>query len=181
MSDTTATTADADTTAGDKGDTTTTTDTTSTTDTGKTFSQADVDRIVADRVARANAKYADYGDLKKRAAAAMTEQERAVAEAEQRGKTTATEAANARVARAELKAAAKDADVDKATLDGFLAYADLSKFVGADGEPDDKAIAAVVKQLAGGTRATDFDGGARKQATKPTDMNQLIRQKAGLA
>ncbi len=182
MSDTTTTDTSTDTAGDDKGTNGTTSDTnTSTADTGKTFTQTDLDRIVAERVARERAKYSDYGDLKKKAAAAMTEQERAVTEAEERGKSTATAAANARVARAELKAAAKDAEVDKATLDGFLAYADLTKFVGADGEPDDKAIAAVVKQLAGGKRATDFDGGARTSASRTTDMNQIVRQKAGLA
>jgi hypothetical protein len=164
----------------DAGDTTATDTTTSTTDTGKTFSQADLDRIVADRVSRERAKYGDYADLKKKAAAAMTEQERAVAEAEQRGKTAAQTATSGRLARAEFKAAAAG-KVEKDALDGFLEYADLAKFVGDDGEPDTKAIEAVVKKLAGPARAPDFDGGARTSATKTTDMNQLIRQKAGLA
>lgn len=176
MSDTTTTDT---TTTDDKGDTATTDTTTSTTDTGKTFTQADLDRIVADRVARERAKYADYGDLKKKAAAAMTEQERAVAEAEQRGKSAANTVASSRLARAEFKAAAAG-KVEKDALDGFLEYADLTKFVGDDGEPDGKAIEAVVKKLAGPDRGTDFDGGARKPASKTTDMNQLIRQKAGL-
>lgn len=38
----------------------------------KTFTQADVDRIVKDRVARVEAKYADYTDLKKAAEGAKT-------------------------------------------------------------------------------------------------------------
>lgn len=175
----TETSTDVDTTVDDKGDAATT-DTTSTTDTGKTFSQADVDRIVADRISREKAKYADYSDLKKKAAAAMTEQERAVADAEQRGKAAAQTAAAGRLARAEFKAAAAGR-VDKGALDGFLEYADLAKFVGDDGEPDAKAIESVVKKLAGPDRAPDFDGGARTSASKTTDMNQLIRQKAGLA
>lgn len=178
MSETTAD-ASPSTTADDKGDTTATDTTTSTTDSGKTFTQADLDRVVADRVARERAKYSDYGDLKKKAAAAMTEQERAVAEAEHRGKTAAQTAASGRLARAEFKAAAAG-KIEKDALDGFLEYADLTKFVGDDGEPDTKAIEAVVKKLGGTERATDFDGGARKSATKTTDMNQLIRQKAGL-
>ncbi len=40
------------------------------TSTGRTFTQADVDRIVADRLARERARYADYDDLKARAAEA---------------------------------------------------------------------------------------------------------------
>lgn len=36
-------------------------------DEGKTFTQADVDRIVADRLKRAESKFADYDDLKAKA------------------------------------------------------------------------------------------------------------------
>lgn len=146
---------------------------------GKTFSQAELDRIVADRVARERSKYADYGDLKRKAASAMTDQERLVSEAEERGKTTALTTAGTRLARAELRAAAATNHVDKGTLDGFLEYADLSRFVGADGEPDTKAIEAAVKRL-GGSGTTDFDGGARGTTAKTTDMNALIRRQAGL-
>lgn len=37
-------------------------------DEGKTFTQADIDRIVADRLARERSKYADYDELKAKAA-----------------------------------------------------------------------------------------------------------------
>lgn len=146
---------------------------------GKTFTQAELDRIVADRVARERAKYADYGDLKKRAASAMTDAERAAAEAETRGRTAALAEAGPRLARAEFRATAAGV-LDTATLDGFLEYADLSKFVGTDGEPDAKAIAAAVKKLGGERRSPDFDGGARRSAGKSTDMNALIRRQAGV-
>lgn len=148
-------------------------------DAPKTFTQADIDRIVADRVTRERAKYSDYDDLKKRAAAAMTDQEKAVTAAEERGKSTALAAISARMAKAELRAAAAG-KVDDATLTGFLEYADLSKFVGADGEPDAKQIAAAITSLGGGERATNFDGGARTNSGKPADMNALIRRQAGL-
>jgi hypothetical protein len=118
-------------------------------------------------------------ELEKFKAASMTEQERAVAEAEQRGETAALSKTAGRLARAEFRAAAAGL-VDKDTLDAYLEDADLSKFVGADGEPDTKAIEARIKRLGGGERRTDFDGGARSSAAKPTDMNQLIRQRAGL-
>lgn len=42
----------------------------------KTFTQADLDRIVAERVSRERGKYADYDDLKKRAGEAKTSEER---------------------------------------------------------------------------------------------------------
>ena len=38
----------------------------------KVITQADVDRIVKERIARVEAKYADYGDLKKAAEGAKT-------------------------------------------------------------------------------------------------------------
>jgi hypothetical protein len=37
----------------------------------------------------------------------------------------------------------------------------------------------VVKRLAGPDKPTNFDGGARTPAAKTTDMNQLIRERAG--
>ncbi|GAA2566255.1 hypothetical protein GCM10010435_44290 [Winogradskya consettensis] len=118
-------------------------------------------------------------ELEKVRAAAMSEQERAVAEAKTAGQTEASRAAAPRLVRAELRAEAVEAGLAKEALDGFLEYADLSKFVGDDGEPDSKAIAAAVKRLGGG-KATNFDGGPRTTAAKPADMNALIRQAAGL-
>ena len=45
----------------------------------QTFTQADVDRIVKERVQRERAKYADYDDLKAKAGAATTAEERIAA------------------------------------------------------------------------------------------------------
>lgn len=148
----------------------------------KTFSQADIDRVVADRIARERAKYSDYADLKKKAKAAMSDQERAITEAEQRGRSVALQSAGSRLAKAELRAAAAG-QVSPEALDGFLEYADLSRFVGEDGEPDSKAIAAAVKKLSGSapSKTTNFDGGARSSADKPDDMNAQIRRLAGFA
>lgn len=75
--------------------------------------QDELDRIVGDRLARERQKYADYEDLKKKAAehdaaveAAKSEAEKAVDAARKEGETTATEKANARIVRAEAKVAA---------------------------------------------------------------------------
>lgn len=145
----------------------------------KTFTQAELDRIVADRVSRLKTRYADYDDLKKRAATAMTEQERAVADAEQRGRTAALAGAGERLVRAEFRAAAAGR-VDKDTLAAYLEDVNLGKFLGDDGEPDVKAIEARIGKLAGPVGGTDFDGGARTPGAKPTNMNELIRRQAGL-
>lgn len=141
------------------------------------FTQSDIDRIVADRVARERAKYADYGEVKKRAAAAMTEQERAVADAATRGRTEALAGVGQRLAAAEFRAAAAGR-LDN--IDELLEDLNLGKFVAADGEPDLKAIRARVDKWAPKQQPTDYDGGARSTRPAATNMNQLIRQRAGL-
>ena len=64
-------------------DTTTTTDATTTTDGGDgkqetALTQADVDRIVKERLARVEAKYADYNDLKAKAEGAKTVEQKLI-------------------------------------------------------------------------------------------------------
>ena len=66
----------------------------------ETFTQADVDRIVRERVQRERGKYADYDDLKTKAEGAKTLEDR-VADIEQQAK-----ASEARALRAELASAA---------------------------------------------------------------------------
>lgn len=63
----------------------------------KGFTQADVDRIVKERIARVEAKYADYNDLKKAADGAKTLEER-VGTLEGELTTTRADAARNRVA-----------------------------------------------------------------------------------
>lgn len=102
------------------------TDTTNTTDAGKAteggdgkqetaLTQADVDRIVKDRIARVEAKYADYGDLKAKAEGAKT--------VEQQLADLATKhaAAEARVLRADI---ASTYGISKEDRDLFLTGSD---------------------------------------------------------
>ena len=69
----------------------------------QTFTQADVDRIVADRLKRereaTKAKYADYDDLKAKAGNAVTLEER-VAEIEKQAKASEDRALRAEIANA---------------------------------------------------------------------------------
>lgn len=78
----------------------------------------------------------------------MSEQEKllakAVQEAEAKGRGDALGAVGQRLVRAEFRALAAGGIPD---LDGVLDDLNLSKFVGADGEPDTKAIEAAVKRL----------------------------------
>lgn len=157
--------------------------TTETTDTDVTDWKAEADKWKAHarkQEERAKGNADAVKELDRLKASQMTETEKAVAEAEARGRSAALSAAGTRLAKAELRAAAAGT-VDKATLDGFLEYADLGKFLGDDGEPDTKAIEAAVKKLGGEPTQTNFDGGARTSAGKPKDMNALIRQSAGLS
>lgn len=65
----------------------------------ETFTQADVDRIVRERVQRERAKYADYDDLKVKAGTAATLEER-VAEIERNARDSESRALRAEVANA---------------------------------------------------------------------------------
>lgn len=107
----------------------------------KTLTQADVDRVVAERLARERQKYVDYDDLKTKAAklaeieaANQSEAEKLAAKAEAAEKRAA-EAIN-RTAKAEVKALADGfADRD----DAVLMLGDLSQYV-KDGDVDIEAI-----------------------------------------
>lgn len=65
----------------------------------QTFTQADVDRIVRERVKRERDKFADYEDLKARAGSASTLEER-VAEIERQARDSEARALRAEVANA---------------------------------------------------------------------------------
>jgi len=113
----------------------------------KTFTQGDVDRIVADRLARQKAQFGDYEALKTKAAQFdelaeqnRTEAEKAVAAARKEGFTEAQQKGNDRYLKAMAHAlAAKDFN-DPADAVRFL---DLAKYQpGDDGEFDQDAIKA---------------------------------------
>lgn len=106
-------------------------------------------------------------ELEKLRAAQMSETERIAAEAKQQGLTEAQKAAAPRLVRAEMRVAAVEAGLGKEALDGFLEYADLTKFVGEDGEPDTDAIAKAVARLAPAQPAED----ARRPGPRP-DLSQ---------
>jgi hypothetical protein len=112
-------------------------------------------------------------ELEKQRQAAMTDAERAVAEAEAKGRTAAATEFGKRLATSEIRAAAADV---KADLTGVFDYLDLTRFIG---EPDAGAIKAFVDALPKKEALPpSFDGGGRSTATGGDDMNKLIR--AGL-
>jgi hypothetical protein len=123
-------------------------------------------------------------ELAKVREANQTEGEKAItkareeAAAQARGEVLST--VGQRLVKAEFKAEAAGKVKD---LDGLLEDLNLAKFVDADGEPDSKAIKAAVARYAKAAPAETtppFNGGPRKTAAT-TDMNQLIRDRAGLS
>jgi hypothetical protein len=123
-------------------------------------------------------------ELAKIREANQSESEKAIAKAREeaaaqaRGEVLTT--VGQRLVKAEFKAEAAGKVKD---LDGLLEDLNLAKFVTDDGEPDSKAIKAAVARYAKAAPAEStppFNGGPRKTA-ETTDMNSLIRQRAGLS
>lgn len=116
---------------------------------GKTFTQADVDRIVGDRLKRERKDWESKVEEERRKAV-MTEAERLQterSEAEEKAKS-AIESANRRVVEAELKAHASAAGIKAERLDYVLKLADLSGIaVTDDGRPDSTAVRAAVSMV----------------------------------
>lgn len=113
--------------------------------------------------------------------ASMTEAERAVAEAEQRGEKAALSRVGQRLAQSEFMAAAarRNPDYDPTKA---LKFANLASMISEDGEPDPQVIAEAVESLIPervGTTFPDIGQGRRGGDARATDMNALIRQAAG--
>lgn len=107
----------------------------------------------------------------------MSESEKAVAEAEQRGRTAAVQQYGNRLARTEFDALAARRNPDFKTND-VLEYVDLSRMIGEDGEPDTKALRAAVERLVPapqGEIAPDFTGGSRQPPSPVKSFGDELR------
>lgn len=141
-------------------------------------SQDELNRIIGERLARERAKFADYEDLKRKAAehdkaveAARTEQEKAVEAAKNEGRTEALSVANTRLVAAEARALAAEAKFRNPAL--AVRAVDLSGVtVNDDGAVDADAIKAKLKELSdaepyliddkrGGPRPDPSQGGGK--------------------
>lgn len=132
----------------------------------KTFTQSELEEIIAKRLERERKKYTDYDDLKaklseyekaeeERKKAEMSEQERLEAERAEalrrveEAETKSAEAlkkANERLIRAEFRVLAKDAGIRADALDDAFKLADFSEVeVGDDGSVS--GVDAVIKSL----------------------------------
>lgn len=135
----------------------------------KTFTQDEIDKIVADRIARERKKlekFADYDDLKtklseytkaeeERKRAEMTETERLQAELDElkriaqeaeETKSKTLESANKRLIKSEFKILAKDLGVRKDALDDAFVLADMTG-VEIDDEGNVKGVQEAIESL----------------------------------
>jgi hypothetical protein len=144
-------------------------------DAGKTFTQAELDGIVKDRLTRERGKYADYDALKSKAseldtlkAASQSDIERITSE------------------RDTLKGQHGSLSVENRRLKVALAKgltgerAELAELLQGDTEEAMSAHADKLLKLMGAP-STGFDGGARGGGDKPQDMDSFIRRAAGRA
>jgi hypothetical protein len=136
-----------------------------------------IDAMKAERNAAASRAKALERELNQFRQASMSESEKAVAEAEARGRAAASSEFGQRLARSEFAAAAARRNP---TYEVAYEYVNLAGLVSDAGEPDAKAIARAVERLvpAAETGPPSFDGGPRITAPKTPDMNDLIRSKA---
>lgn len=138
-------------------------------------SQEDLDKRLGERLARERAKYADYNDLKTKAAeydkaieAARTDQEKAVEAAKNEGRTEALSAANSRLVAAEARALAAEAKFRNPIL--AVRAVDLKDVAVDDaGEVDANAIKAKLKELSDADPYLLDDG---KKPTPKSDKSQ---------
>lgn len=145
------------------------------------FSQADVERIVAERLTRERKKFADYGELKEQATKTKTVEDQL---AELRKQLTDRDVAdvekNGRLALTQVKAQVVGAGFKSEDVAGLFDHIDPMSLL-TDGEPDDKAIEKLARSLTkvAGKASPDPDQG-RRGAGGPVDMNTLIRRAAGV-
>lgn len=145
----------------------------------KTFTQADVDRIVGERLNRQKAQFADYDTLKAKAAEAdelrkrvETADEKAVREAREAAVAEERKRLAPQLVGAEFRAAAKGVLTD-AQLNAFLEDADTTKYLKDTGEVDVDKVSKKVEALKG--TATSTQGTGRV----PRDMGQGNRSEGG--
>lgn len=144
----------------------------------KTFTQADLDRIVGERLTREKAKFADYDDLKTKAAKAdeleaanATESEKAVKAARDEAAAEERKRVAPLLVTAKFEAAAAGRIEDE-RLAGLLEDLDLGKYLDDKGQVDVEKVRKKVDAWAPA-------GQTRQQARRLPDLGQGNRSDAG--
>lgn len=138
----------------------------------KTFTQEQVNSMLAKERRDTEGRFADYDDLKAKATKhdedaenAKSENQKAIDAARKEGRDEATQAGNARLIAAEARALAAEAKFANPAL--AVRALDLKGVkVNDDGEPDSAAIKALLKELAD-TGAFVIEDGTGKKGPKP--------------
>lgn len=113
----------------------------------KTFTQADVDRIVQDRVARTKAGYSDYDDLKAFKESSKSEQQRLIDAAKAEGANEVTGKFTKQIVSAEIKATAAALDFAD-PKDAIALFGDIADITIGDDGPDGEAIRKRLEAIA---------------------------------
>lgn len=145
-----------------------------------------LDRMKAERNEAQKQLKALQKDLDQLRQAQMSESEKAVAEAEARGRATAAAEFGQKLAAARFvaEAARRNAEFDATAV---LEDLNLAKYVTDDGEPDTKGLAAVVERLVpekaapAGPRFGNADLGPRNTPAPLTDGSPRSLIAAGIA
>ena len=129
---------------------------------------------------RAKQNGAAARELEKLREASLSEAEKAVAEAEKRGRTGALAEVAERLAAAEIKAALTGVVGDPAAI---VADLNLAKFVTASGDIDAKAVTALKDRYAAlaPKPVTDLKQGTRQAPSPSFDGNDWLRRAAKVA
>ncbi len=148
---------------------------------GKTFTQAELDAIIADRLGRERQRYADYEDLKKAAAKLKEIEDASKGEAQKlQEQLQALQAENT-----SLKTQVQTARAERAAAKGGALYPDLvAAKVPADTMNDEKKLEAAINDIKKtypalfGKAGGSADGGAGG-GKMGSSMNDFIRRAAG--
>lgn len=111
------------------------------------FTQADVDRIVGERIARERAKFADYDELKSKVESVKSDQERALEAARAEGESKVREQFVSRIFQSEVRLAAKEFGFHSPE-DAIAHFGDASQVVDDSGEIDVKAVEKRLGEIA---------------------------------
>jgi hypothetical protein len=142
-------------------------------DKGKTLSQSEVDKIVADRVARERKKFADYDTLKKKASELDKLQENQKSETQKLNDRLAAQSIELQELRVEK--------IRRTAVAGAGLDPEMAEFITA---ADEDEAAEQAKKLAdrlkpGKQGAPDFKQGARSTPPPQRSRDELLRGLAG--
>lgn len=145
----------------------------------KTFTEDYVKQLRSEAAKHRTEARAAAAELEKLRTASLSESEKAVAEAEQRGRLSAATEFGQRLARSAFvaEAARRNPGYDAAAV---LDDLNLARYVGEDGEPDSKAIAKAVERLVPAVeqpseRVPSFDGGVRTTHVPNSTADQFAK------